>query len=113
MHEVSLVAALVDAAAARAGGRPVTLVRVRHATTVPPDVLRQAFQMLVTAGALEGAVLDAEPFDVPIVCACGHAGALSHDDLVGGGMAACPACGALLEAPRTAELELLEVRTVS
>lgn len=113
VHEVSLVAALVDAAVVRAAGRPVTLVRVRHATTIPRDVLCQAFELLIPGGPLDGVTLEGEPFDVLIACACGHAGALVHDDLVGGGMAACPACGALLETPRTAELELLEVRTAT
>ncbi|MGK2851166.1 MAG: hypothetical protein ACSLFN_09695 [Candidatus Limnocylindrales bacterium] len=38
---------------------------------------------------------------------------LSHDDLVGGSMAVCPSCGDVSTMSRTAELELLEVRTVA
>jgi Zn finger protein HypA/HybF involved in hydrogenase expression len=110
MHEVSLVAQLVEAAERRAGGRPVALVRVRHATTFPDDVLRQAFEMLVDGGPLGGAGLAAEPFDVRLSCACGFDGALGHDDLVGASLAVCPACGEPSELPPTAELELLEVR---
>jgi Zn finger protein HypA/HybF involved in hydrogenase expression len=110
VHEVSLVAGLVDAVAARAGGRHVASIRVRHATTIPADVLRQAFAMLTAEGPLAGAVLVAEPFDVPLTCGCGFTGAATHDDLVGGSLAACPACGELVAVPRTAELELVEVR---
>ncbi|MHB8890900.1 MAG: hydrogenase/urease maturation nickel metallochaperone HypA [Candidatus Limnocylindrales bacterium] len=110
MHEVSLVAELVEAAEVRAGGAPVALVRVRHATTFPEDVLRQAFEMLTETGPLAGAALQLEPFDVELACACGFAGALGHDDMVGGSMAVCPACSELTQLPPTAELELLEVR---
>jgi Zn finger protein HypA/HybF involved in hydrogenase expression len=110
VHEVSLVAELVEAAEGRSGGAPVALVRVRHATTIPEDVLRQAFEMLTGTGPLAGAVLDLEPFDVELACSCGFAGALGHDDLVGGSMAVCPACGEVHQLPPTAELELLEVR---
>ncbi len=55
VHEVSLVAELVEVAEARAGGMPVAIVRVRHATTIPEDVLRQAFDMLTETGPLAGA----------------------------------------------------------
>ncbi len=110
MHEVSLVAELVDLVEARAGGRPVGLVRVRRATTIPEDVLQQAWAMLTDTGPLAHVVLDVEPFDIELQCACGFAGALGHDDLLGGSMASCPACTALVALPPTAELELLEVR---
>jgi Zn finger protein HypA/HybF involved in hydrogenase expression len=110
VHEVSLVAELVEAAEARAGGAPVAAVRVRHATTIPEDVLRQAFDMLTETGPLTGAVLEVEPFDVKLACSCGFAGALGHDDMVGASLAVCPACGEVKELPPTAELELLEVR---
>lgn len=112
MHEVSLVADLVEAVTTRAGGRPVSLVRVRHSTTIPEDVLRQAFTMLTTGGPLARADLATQPFDVMLHCACGFTGAAGHDDLVGGGLGVCPACGAMVSLPPTAELELLEVRLV-
>ncbi len=110
MHEVSLVAQLIDAAAARAGDGRVTLLRVRHATTIPEDVLRQAFEMLVEDGPLREAKLVTEPFDIAIRCGCGFDGPAAHDDLVGGSMAICPGCGELVALPPTAELELVEVR---
>ena len=37
-----MVAHLLDAAVARVDGAPVALVRIRFASTVPEDVLRQA-----------------------------------------------------------------------
>ena len=109
MPEVSLVAELVEAVEARSGGARVSLVRVRHATTFPEDVLRQAFEMLTATGPLAGATLVLEPFDVRLSCACGYAGSLGHDDMVGGSMAVCPACGELTQLPPTAELELVQV----
>lgn len=110
MHEVGLVAELVDAAVARAAGQPVTLVRVRHATTFPEDVLRQAFEMLAEGGPLAAAELVVEPFDVRLACRCGFSGALEHDDVVGPGSVICPRCSELRTVAREAELELLEVR---
>jgi Zn finger protein HypA/HybF involved in hydrogenase expression len=110
VHEVGLVAELVDAAVDRSGGAPVTLVRVRRATTIPEDVLRQAFEMLVPGGPLEAATLEVEPFDVRLACSCGFDGALEHDDMIGPSQAICPSCSELRGIPPTAELELLEVR---
>jgi Zn finger protein HypA/HybF involved in hydrogenase expression len=110
VHEVGLVAELVDAAVARAAGRPVALVRVRRATTVPDDVLRQAWEMLVPGTLLDGAALEVEPFDVHLTCPCGFDGALEHDDVIGPSQAVCPSCGNLRGIPPTAELELTEVR---
>ena len=110
MHEVSLVAELVEVAETQSGGKPVALVRVRHATTIPEDVLRQAFEMLTETGPLAGTVLEVVPFDVEIACTCGFAEALGHDDMVGASLAVCPACGEVNQLPPTAELELVEVR---
>jgi Zn finger protein HypA/HybF involved in hydrogenase expression len=111
VHEVGLVAELVDAAVARAADRPVALVRVRYASTVPEDVLRQAWAMLVPGTPLDGAALEAEPFDVRLACPCGFDGALEHDDVIGPSQVVCPSCGDLRGIPPTAELELLEVRS--
>lgn len=113
MHEVSLVAELVEVCEQQAAGRPVDVVRVRHATTIPAEALEQAFRMLTDGGSLAGARLEAEPFDVELACGCGFEGALGHDDLAGGSMAICPRCGDVSTLHRTAELELLEVVTVT
>jgi Zn finger protein HypA/HybF involved in hydrogenase expression len=110
MHEVSLVERLVEAAGEHAAGRPVAAIRVRHATTIPEPVLRQAFEMLTVTGPLAGSTLETEPFDIRLRCDCGFDGALGHDDVVGPTMAICPSCSTLSDLPRTAELELVEVR---
>ena len=110
MHEVSLVAELVAECERRAAGGPVRFVRVRHASTIPEPALQQAFRMLTEGGCLADATLVAERFDVQLQCGCGFAGALGHDDVIGGSIAVCPACGEPSALRRTAELELLEVR---
>ena len=109
MHEVGLVAELVDAATAQAGAARVATVRVRHSTTIPEDVLRQAFAMLTAEGPLATAELVAEPFDIVLRCPCGFEGALGHDDVIGPGAGVCPSCGNLREIAVTPELELVEV----
>lgn len=113
MHEVSLVAALVDAAARQAAGRPVEVIRVRHASSIDEATLQQAFAMLTGEGPLAGARLDATTFAIELTCACGFQGPLGHDDLIGGSTAICPSCAAVSSVHRTAELELLEVGTVT
>lgn len=111
MHEVSLVADLVAECERRCAGQPVQLVRVRHASSIPEPALQQAFRLLTEGGSLAAATLEAETFDVHLNCGCGFAGALGHDDLISGSVAVCPACGEVSTLHRTAELELLEVRT--
>jgi Zn finger protein HypA/HybF involved in hydrogenase expression len=111
VHEVSLVADLVSEAERQAAGRPVSVVRVRYASSIPEPTLRQAFTMLTEEGPLAGASLEAESFDVLLTCDCGFSGALGHDDLISSSIAVCPSCGAVSGRPRTAELELLGVDT--
>lgn len=113
MHEVSLVADLVDAVRVRAGGAPVRRVRVRYATTFPDGALPQAWSLLVTGDPLADAELDAAPFDIRLTCGCGFDGALAHDDVLGPTQAICPGCGSLKRTPPTPELELLEVVTAA
>lgn len=112
MHEVSLVADLITESERRAAGQPIQLIRVRHASSIDEASLRQAFEMLTEGGPHAGATLLAEAFDVQLECACGFNGVLGHDDLIGGSVAVCPACGDVSTRTRTAELELLEVRIV-
>jgi Zn finger protein HypA/HybF involved in hydrogenase expression len=113
MHEVSLVADLIEICEQRAGGRPIAVIRVRHATTIPAETLEQAFRMLTVGGGLADTMLETEPFDIPLSCPCGFDGVLGHDDLAGGSMAICPDCGTVSTLHRTAELELLEVVTAT
>jgi len=111
MHEVALVGDLVDAAVEHAAGRPASLVHIRFASTIPEDVLRQAWQMLTTGTPLEHADLLADPVAVRLACDCGFDGVLEHDDVIGPGSVVCPSCSQLRSVPVTPELELLEVRS--
>jgi Zn finger protein HypA/HybF involved in hydrogenase expression len=110
VHEVSLVEELAQAVAERAAGRPVAMVRVRRATTIPPDVLRFAWELVTRDGPLEGIELSDESYEIRLACGCGWAGILGHDDVVGPGRAVCPGCDGLRAIEHTAELELVEVR---
>jgi Zn finger protein HypA/HybF involved in hydrogenase expression len=109
MHEVSLVAALLDAVEREAAGRSVQAVRVRHASSISEGSLRQAFAMVTAGGPFAASHLATSSFDVRLTCLCGFAGPLGHDDLIGGAVAVCPQCGEVSTVMRTAELELLEV----
>ncbi len=109
MHEVSLVADLVAECERRAARRPVRVVRVRHASTLPEGALRQAFELLVPGSGLDGATLETEEVVVAMTCPCGFAGALGHDDIISSTEAVCPSCAAISRRPRTAELELVEI----
>ena len=113
MPEVSLVAELISECERRSAGRPVQLVRVRHASSIAEPALRQAFRMLTEGSGMADTTLEAETVDVELRCGCGVEGALGHDDLIGGLVAVCPGCGDISTLRRTAELELLEVRMAS
>jgi Zn finger protein HypA/HybF involved in hydrogenase expression len=104
-----MVAQLLEAAVSSARGAPVTMLRIRHASTVPEDVLRQAFEMLTAGGPLAGASLETEQFEIHLACPCGFEGSLEHDDVITPGLAVCPTCRSLRAFPPRPPLELLEV----
>ncbi len=110
MHEVSLVAELVEACERLADGAPVRRVRVRHASSLPSETVRQAFELLTSGTALGDAALDLSSFDVEVRCACGFIGSLGHDDDLEPFLV-CPSCDGLVSRPRTPELELVAVVT--
>jgi Zn finger protein HypA/HybF involved in hydrogenase expression len=110
VHEFSLVAELVDEVGIRAAGRQVAAVRVRHASTIEEETLRQAFSMLTADGPLAGAQLEAEAFEIALTCpACGFVGGLDHDHLHGH-IRVCPSCGAVSGDSQVCELEMLDLR---
>jgi len=111
MHEVSLVAELVDACERLADGRPVTRVIVRHASSLPEETVRQAFGLLTAGTGLRDAALELTSFDLEAKCPCGFRVPLGHDDDAGNPVVICPSCGAVVARPRTPELELLAVVT--
>lgn len=108
MHELSLVAELVQECRRRTGGAPVSLVRVRCAATVPEGAVREAFRLLAADGPLAAARLEVQPLEVPLQCPCGFTGAVGEAEVVGHLMV-CPSCGAVAPHAPTAGLELLEV----
>ena len=109
MHEVSLVAELVDACERVAAGAPVQEVRVRHASAISEDAVRQAFAMLTSGTPLQTARLELSSFDAVVHCRCGFTGILDHEALDAGPLSECPSCGGLVARPRTPELELVAV----
>ncbi len=111
MHEVSLVAELVEACERAAGGDTVRSVRVRHASAIPEDAVRQAFALLTAGTPLEAVRLDLASFDIEVRCPCGFVGRADHDALDAGPFSECPSCGDLVRRPRTPELELVAVVT--
>ena len=111
MHEVSLVAELVEACERAAAGVPVQALRVRHASAIPEDAVRQAFAMLTAGTPLGTARLELSSFDLVVRCPCGFTGRLDHDALDAGPFTECPSCAGLVARPRTPELELTAVVT--
>ncbi|MGA3352686.1 MAG: hydrogenase/urease maturation nickel metallochaperone HypA [Acidimicrobiales bacterium] len=107
MHELSLVAELVDECCRRADGEPVSLVRVRCSLPEADGELQQAFFMMTAATPLEGAVLEVVPTTLVVSCACGYNGPVG--DGIAGHMFICPEC-VQIGPIRSASLELLEVR---
>ncbi len=111
MHELSLIAELVDEVEQKAAGRIVATVVVRHATTISEETIRQVFEMLVVGRALAGASLVCEPFEMTLQCSeCGFAGSLDHDH-VAGHIRVCPRCGDIAGDTGLAEMELVDVVT--
>ena len=111
MHEVSLVAELVEACLGQADGAVVRRVLIRHASTASEAAIRQAFSMLTADGLLANAQLTTEAFPVSIDCACGFAGIVGSEAGTGVGSVLCPSCDALHRLPRRPEIELLAIET--
>lgn len=108
MHELSLIADLVDECRRRAGSKTVTAVKVRWSSSEGDEELQQAFVMLTTATALDGAVLEVQAAPIAVNCPCGYEGAVAGDETVGH-LFVCPRCARVgpLASPA---LELLEIR---
>jgi Zn finger protein HypA/HybF involved in hydrogenase expression len=109
MHELSLVAELVDECVASAGNRDIELIRIRHASTISEETVRQAFDMLTTGSPLAGVRLETEEFTLSLHCAaCDHSAVLDHDHAIGH-VRVCPACGTVSNDPQACELELVAI----
>lgn len=109
MHETSLVAELVAECERRAQGRPITRVRVRHASSIEDDALRAIFAALTTDGPLTNTALETEEFEASMTCGeCGYTGLLDHDHVYGH-VRVCPSCEAISDDAMSPELELIGV----
>ncbi len=91
MHELSVAAAVLDTVVRHAGGRRVTLVRLRvgELRQVVPDSLELYFGLVTRGTACEGARLEQE-----LVAARLRCGACTHEWRPGGPAFRCPECGA-------------------
>lgn len=106
MHELSLVAELVDECVRRADGQHIECVQIRHATTIDEEALRQMFAMLTAEGPLVGARVDTEAFAITLRCtACKRVSVLDHDHAIGH-LRVCPSCGTVSDDPQPCELEV-------
>lgn len=113
MHETSLIAELVTECERRAQGRPVARVRVRHASSIEDDALREIFTALTADGPIEHAVLDTEEFDATMTCGeCGYTGSIDHDHAYGH-LRICPSCEAISDDAMAPELELVAIEVAA
>ena len=109
MHETSLVAELVGECERLAQGRTVARVRVRHASSLEDEALREIFAALTADGPLAHAALDTEQFDALMTCPdCGYSGTVDHDHVYGH-VRICPQCESLSDDAGASELELVDV----
>lgn len=107
MHELSLVAELVDECNRQAGGRPVRSVKVRCPSALDLDELRDLFAELAATSGLGDALLEIETVPTTLSCSCGFSGPLEAAESTGH-LVVCPDCGTV-QAAETG-LELLAIR---
>ena len=108
MHEFGLCEGVLEAVRNRAGGRPVSGIRVRcgvrHA--VDPETMAQAFGFVATGTEAEGAAV--EVVTVPVTVDCQDCGAVGESSDV---LTVCPRCGSTaVEVSGGDELVLESVR---
>ncbi|HEX9122316.1 MAG TPA: hydrogenase maturation nickel metallochaperone HypA [Actinomycetota bacterium] len=112
MHDYHAVHALVERLTGEldpAELEAVARVRIRAGAAFSPEALMQAYEMLTLATPLEGSRLVVEGSTDRAECpTCGHAWAVTDDDLAGHWLA-CPSCGALCEFGTGAGLEVVGI----
>jgi Zn finger protein HypA/HybF involved in hydrogenase expression len=102
VHELSLVAELVELVERHAAGRTVKTVRARCAGVAGAEDLRFAFAQL-SRDALPGAALEIESEPAHLACACGFSGDIEPASAAGH-LGVCPGCGRVQEIPSCFEL---------
>jgi hydrogenase nickel incorporation protein HypA/HybF len=111
MHELGAVAALIERLTEWLAERePATVerLRVRRGSDFSEAALLQGFAALSRGTPLEGARLEVEVTEIQAVCPRGHPQTVTADDLIGH-LLVCPACGALVDLPALADLEVLDL----
>jgi Zn finger protein HypA/HybF involved in hydrogenase expression len=111
VHELAAVAALVERLTEWLAERePATVerLRIRRGSDFSEEALLQGFEVLSRGTPLAGARLEIEVAEVQATCVCGQAQTVTADDLIGH-LLVCPACGALVDLPALAELEVLDL----
>jgi hydrogenase nickel incorporation protein HypA/HybF len=109
VHELSLAGAVIDTAERHAGGRQVTVVRLRlgELRQVVPDSLAFYFGHVARGTLCEGAELEYEVIPASLGCGgCGASFALE------GASFRCPQCGGAdvtIQAGNELEVESIEV----
>ncbi len=106
MHELSLVAELVQECERHAAGRRVRAVTVRCAGGVEADEIEAAWSEL-GGPVLGDAALELELVPTVLRCPCGFSGVLDKAASTGH-IAVCPACSAVR--PIESPLELVAIR---
>jgi len=112
MHDYYAVKALLERLTSEIGDLDldrITEVRVRASSTLSPEALEQAYEMLTQDTPLEGSRLMVEELPDERECpACGGSWAVAHGDLVGH-VLVCPSCGALSPIEGGTGLEVLGI----
>lgn len=111
MHELAIVAELIDAVTAGvAQHQPcrVDVLRVRRGSTFSEEALLQGFEALARGTPLEGARLEVEVVDHVVACRCGLERPIQAEELVGH-LWICPSCGHVEEVDEHGDLALLDV----
>lgn len=105
MHELGPCTGIVQAAVARAAGRPVRRVRVRVGTRhrFDPDVMRHTFALVAEGTEVAEAELDLVVVRAQQTCGeCGDTRSVDDPEPV------CPACGAVAVTARGGDELVLE-----
>jgi len=108
VHELSLVAELVESCELHAAGRPVSAVRVRCGDLIDGAELAIAFEELAVGTVLVGAALEIERVPTVLSCSCGFAGPVEAEHS-GGHVALCPGCAEVRAVEEVLELVALRV----
>ncbi len=112
MHELSLAGAVIDTAERHAGGRRVTLVRLRlgELRQVVPDSLAFYFEHVARGTLCEGAALEHET--VPVTLACGACEATWQLETASFRCPHCEAANVVVESGNEFEVESIEVESI-